>query len=242
MVGRYGVNKISFYDDLMIADHQRLEKLAVLIRKETTLSKVKFWINARTNLMTEETARLLSEIGTVSVGFGMESGNERTLRYLKGGSVSVEDNYNAVKILHKYGIAANASFIIGSPDETKEEILDTYNFIKTSGLDFVDVFVLTPFPGTPVWEYAKSIGVVQDDMDWDRLNIYFLKVTDPVLVSSRIGKEEMTRLYKKFQRQRLFFIAARRAWLHPFFEDMCIAGIEKVLNNFRRLNCSQQCQ
>lgn len=239
LVERYGSKRISFYDDLMIADKPRLEKIADLVQKERSLDKITFGINARANLITDHTAQILSSMHVTSVGMGLESGNERTLRYLKGGSVSVEDNYNAVKTLHRYGIAANASFIIGSPDETREEIMDTLHFIKTSGLNFVDTFVLVPFPGTPIWDYAKSIGMVSDDMDWNRLNIYHPKQGYPIILSKTIGREEMNGLYRKFDRARLM-LAARTAWTHPFFSAMIKAGIANVANKFRRVTCSLQ--
>jgi radical SAM superfamily enzyme YgiQ (UPF0313 family) len=239
MVEKYGARRISFYDDLMIADKARLEKMADLIQREPVLDKIKFGINARANLITDYTAEILKAMHVNSVGMGLESGNERTLRYLKGGSVSVEDNYNAVKVLHRYGIAANASFIIGSPDETREEILDTLKFIKTSGLNFVDTFFLTPLPGTPIWEEAKSRGLVSDDMDFSRLNIFHAK--DPIIMSERIGRDELLKLHRRFEIARLG-IAAKGAWVHPFFGAMVKAGMANVANVFRRATCSQQCQ
>jgi anaerobic magnesium-protoporphyrin IX monomethyl ester cyclase len=239
MVEKYGARRISFYDDLMIADKARLEKMADLIQREPVLDKIKFGINARANLITDYTAEILKAMHVNSVGMGLESGNERTLRYLKGGSVSVEDNYNAVKTLHRYGIAANASFIIGSPDETREEILDTLKFIKTSGLNFVDTFFLTPLPGTPIWEEAKRRGLVSDDMDFSRLNIFHAK--DPIIMSERIGRDELLKLHRRFEIARLG-IAAKGAWVHPFFGAMVKAGMANVTNVFRRATCSQQCQ
>jgi radical SAM superfamily enzyme YgiQ (UPF0313 family) len=173
-------------------------------------------------------------MGVNSVGMGLESGNERTLKYLKGGNVTVADNLNAIKILHKHGIAANASFIIGSPDETREEILDTLHFIKTSGLDFVDTFVLIPFPGTPVWEYAKSTGAASDDMDWSRLDIYHPRKSSRIILSKTVGREEMDKLCTRFYRARLM-IAARKAWTHPFLPAMIRAGAGMAVRNVRRL-------
>jgi anaerobic magnesium-protoporphyrin IX monomethyl ester cyclase len=228
LVSWYGVRKISFYDDLMMADLNRLQRMVDLIRRYPSLSKIKFCVNARANVITDASARLLAEMGVVSAGMGLESGNGRTLRYLKGGSVSILDNYEAVRILHKYGIAANASFVIGSPDETKEEILDTYDFICKSGLDFVDTFVLVPFPGTPIWDYAKGLGLVSEHMDWNRLNVYYHEKADPIIVSQRVTKQEMDELYRKFKRKR-YSLAARKAWFHPNLRDMFRAGIGKAL-------------
>lgn len=228
-----GVKRVNFYDDLMIADRLRLVELHDIIVKDPVLSKLKFWLNARANLVTDETCKIMASMGVVSVGMGLESGNERTLHYLKGDSVSVEDNYTAVRLLHKNGIAATASFVIGSPDETEDEIMDTYRFIQKSGLDFVDTFPLIPFPATPVWEEAKSRGLVSEDMDWNRLNVYYTKKSNPIIMSKHITREQMDRIYAKFHRQRLF-LAARRAWFHPFFKEMVKAGIKKGFNSCRK--------
>ena len=229
MVGKYGMRRISFYDDLMIADLDRLYKLVDLINREKSLAKVRFKVLARANLVTEQTAHLLSKMNVNAVGLGLESGNPRILRYLKGGNIHVEDNYASIVKLHKYRISAHASFVIGSPDETKKEIMDTYRFIKESDLDFFDIYVLTPFPGTPVWDYAKSIGKVQDEgMDWGRLNVNYHEVKDPVLVSG-LPKTEIDDLYRKFRRHRLFR-GARRIYFNPFLWDIFRAGVNRVMN------------
>ena len=229
-----GVKRVNFYDDLMIADLDRLIKLHDIIVRDPVLSRMKFWLNARANLVTDDTAEIMASMGVVSVGMGLESGNDRTLRYLKGGNVNVSDNGYAIHYLHKHGIAATASFIIGSPDETEPEIMDTYNFIEKSGLDFVDVFPLIPFPATPVWNEALSRGLVSNDMDWSRLNVYYTKRgPDPIIMSKHISRQRMDELYKMFQRQRLR-IAMRRAWFHPFFKEMVKAGIRKGFNSLRK--------
>jgi len=233
MIGM-GVKRMNFYDDLMIADFPRLVQLHDYIVNHRALKKLRFWLNARANTVTEEAARLMADMGVVSVGMGLESGNARTLKYLKGGSVSVDDNYNAVRILHENGIAATANFVIGSPDETEEEIMDTYHFIENSGLDFVDAFPLVPYPGTPVWEEAKARGLVNDvDMDWSRLNIYHTHKADPIIMSRHLTRADMDRIYAKFQRLRLK-IAAKKAWFHPFFKEMLKAGTRKLYNSMRK--------
>lgn len=236
-MARMGVRRANFYDDLFVADKKRLIRLTNIIRHEPALKKMRFWCNCRANTVTDETAEILAAMGVVSVGMGLESGNERTLQYLKGGSVSVEDNYNAVRILHRHGIAATASFVIGSPDETEAEIMDTYRFIQKSGLDFVDAFPLIPFPNTPVWDEAMERGLVSEDMDWNRLNVYWTKKDNPIVMSRHLSRADLDRIYAKFQRLRLW-IALKRAWFHPFFGEMVKAGIKKSINSVR-MSCQR---
>jgi anaerobic magnesium-protoporphyrin IX monomethyl ester cyclase len=233
LVERYRVKLISFYDDLMIADVGRLKILVQLLEKGGFLGRVKFSLNARANLLTEEVVRLLKDMNVVSVGMGLESGNERILHYLKGGNISVEDNRAAIRLLKKYHIAANASFVIGSPDETREEILDTLRFIKTSGLNFVDTYVLTPFPGTPIWAIGEKNGAVGDDMEWERLNVNYGKNPRPVILSKTLERTEIDRLFAKLQRER-FWIAAKNVWTHPFLSDICRLLIRKMIDKGRQ--------
>ena len=227
LVNKYGVRVISFYDDLMMANLKRLKMMVELLNKEKLLGKVKFAVNARANLLTDEVVRLLKEINVVSVGLGLESGSNKTLHYLKGTNITVDHNIRAINNLKKYKITTNASFIIGSPYETKEEILSTLNFIKNSGLNFVDTYILTPFPGTPIWEYAKKAGLVGDDMEWDRLNVNFQSHHQKAIILSRtLSREELYNIFLKFQKER-FRIAIKNLLRHPFLLDIPRALIRK---------------
>ncbi|MBU1255640.1 B12-binding domain-containing radical SAM protein, partial [Patescibacteria group bacterium] len=205
LISKHKVKLISFFDDLFIADKQRLKEIVDLIKKKKIDKKVKFTCSARANLITEEIASLLKEMGVLAVGLGLESGSDKTLKYLKGGNVSVEDNINAIAILKKYNIAANASFVIGSPKETKEDILETYNFIKNNPLSLFDIYVLTPYPGTETWEYARKRNLVSNDMDWSKLNVNFGKnLKQSIILSEVLNREEIISIYRKFQLLRLF--------------------------------------
>lgn len=184
------------------------------------LGKIKFTCSCRANLVNENVAKLLKKMGVVSVGLGLESGSERVLKYLKGDSTSVEQNRNAVNVFRKYGIAVNASFVIGSPDETKAEMMETYNFIKNNPLDLVDIYVLMPFPGTPVWDYAEQKGLVSDNMDWSSLTSDFdADYGKAIIVSELYNRGEIYQIYKKFQRLR-FYTNLKNIWRSPFLVDL----------------------
>ncbi|MDD5221822.1 MAG: radical SAM protein, partial [Patescibacteria group bacterium] len=168
LVDRYNSPRITFCDDLFIADKKRLKKIVELIKKQKFYKKIKFTVSVRANLVNNESARLLKEMGVDIVSMGLESGNERIFKFLKGDLVTVKDNMDAINYLKKYNLQVSASFIIGSPDETREEIMDTLNFIKKSKLDSFDVYALLPLPGTPIWEYALGRRLVSNDMDWNK--------------------------------------------------------------------------
>lgn len=195
------VKMISFYDDLFIADKGRLKKIAQMIIDRGFNKEIKFTCSARANLLDAETVEILRSMNVVSVGLGLESGSDKTLRFLKG-KISLKDNYLALDLLEKTKIQANASFVIGSPLETEEDILTTYNFIRKSSLSFFDVYLLTPLPGTPIWDYARERGLVDDNMDWGKLNINYENNPSPVVLSETITPARLQELYKKFRRLR----------------------------------------
>lgn len=238
LINQYRVKLISFFDDLFIVDKQRLKEMVILIKKKKIHKKVKFTCSARANLITDEITRLLKEMGVLSVGLGLESGSDKTLEYLKGGNVSVKDNRNAIAILKKYNIAANASFVIGSPKETKKDTLDTYNFIKNNPLSLFDIYVLTPYPGTEVWEYAKQKNLVSDDMDWSKLNVNFGKnFNKAIILSEVLSRENIIKLYKKFRILRLFK-NIKNVWFTPQLFDlpkMFFKMIQERLFLFKRI-------
>lgn len=220
LVEGYNVKIISFFDDLFIGNIPRLREIVEILENKNFLRKVKFTCSARVNLINDEVAALLKRMRVFSVGMGLESGSNKTLKYLKGNNISVEDNKRAVALLSKYKIAANASFVIGSPRETREEIVKTYLFVKNNPLRLFDTYVLTPFPGTEVWEYAKGKGLVSDDMDWKKLNINFgVNSKDTVILSEVLSREEIVKIFRKFQILR-FFKNARNVWFTPQIFDL----------------------
>ncbi len=225
LVTKYGVTGINFQDDLFTCDLDRIRRVKEILAARGILGKVKFSGAIRAELVNDATIFLLKELGVVGLGLGLESGNDRTLKYLKGPSASLAHNEEAVAIIKKHGIGVFGSFIIGSPQEEKEEILDTLRFIKRSGVDAFGLYVLTPFPGTPVWEYAKKKGLVSDNMDWNLLSVNFSENSDSALIlSEKLDRREIKVLYDRFMsyttRKQVYYLIQRgltKPWKIPAY-------------------------
>ncbi|MDD5679505.1 MAG: radical SAM protein [Kiritimatiellae bacterium] len=202
LVRQYGAKFISFYDDLFIAKIDRIEALIRLLEKRRLLNKIGFSCNCRANLVNHDLAAMLVRLGVKYVTMGLESGDEQTLRYLKGDNVTVAQNRDAIRILREHGLRTNAYIIIGAPRETGAQIMNTYNFIRQYKPDLVEVNILAPFPGTPVWDYAKSRNLVSEEsFDWNKLNNCIYNNTDNfVLLSEVLDRATLIRYYKKLRR------------------------------------------
>ncbi|OGF32078.1 hypothetical protein A3H09_03095 [Candidatus Falkowbacteria bacterium RIFCSPLOWO2_12_FULL_45_13] len=203
LVNDYGAIRITFCDDLFIADPERLRKIVQLIKQEKFYKTVKFTVSVRANLISAESARLLKDLGADIVTMGLESGCPRVLNLLKGPSIKIADSRRAIDLLKKNNLQVSASFIIGSPDETRQEILETLSFIKNSRLDLFEVNVLAPLPGTPVWDYALKRGLVSHDMDWEKLEIDFANNHDDyIILSEKLNRQQLKELYDLFMAER----------------------------------------
>lgn len=200
----HGTRVVRFADENFPANVKRLKELARLVVNEGIDKKLKFSCWCRANDVTPEVVGLLRSINIVSVKLGLESGNERVLRYLKG-NVTLEENIRAVHLLHKAGIQVNADFLFGAPDETEAEIMDTYRFIKRSPIAFFDINIFSPLPDTPVWEYAKKKNIVSDtDMRWDRLNYKFNHDSEKaIILSETLTHAQLSKFHNRFLRLRI---------------------------------------
>lgn len=203
LVDRYKPLRITFCDDLFIADPERLRGLVELIKEQKFYKKVKFTVSARANLINDNSAKLIKEMGADIVCLGLESGNEMVLKFLKDDFVNIQDNIAAINYLKKYNLQVSASFIIGSPSETREQVLETLNFIKKSKLDLFEINVLLPLPGTPIWEYALQKGLVSVNMDWSKLDGDFLhNYKNYIILSEKLDRYELKYLYSLFLKER----------------------------------------
>jgi len=230
VVADYDPITVGFYDDLFIASRKRLKEIAESIIKKGYHKKLEFVLNGRSNLITDQLAGLLKKMNVVAVNLGLESGSAKTLALLKGDAITIEDNKAAVEILYRRGISVHGTFIIGCPGETEDDIRETETFIRNSKLSSFDVYILTPYPHTPIWELARERGLVSEDMDFRRLNQEPRQIDpDKVLMADRISPAKLYRYYRHFQRlkkRRRFFSRLNTVFRNP---KRIIPAIEKNL-------------
>jgi radical SAM superfamily enzyme YgiQ (UPF0313 family) len=215
LVSQYKVNFISFIDDLFIADKKRIFEISDLLCGRKSVSGVRFTCQAHPSLIDQDILEALKAMNvTLISSLGIESGNDRILKKLKMGRTTVENNYKAIRLIKKAGIHVNGSFIIGHPEETEDEMMDTYKFIKSSNLDMVEIYILTPYPGTAIWDYYLSKKIVSPEMDFKLFNILPKDIRNRPIYLETMSKEDFVRIYNKFRRLR-FFYNSTRIWKNP---------------------------
>lgn len=159
----YNVDGILIFDDLFSANLNRVEKIAELLAAQGLNKELRFGVFGRTDLINEKVLCTLVKMNVRSISFGLESGSDRILSYLKKPAVTVKNHLEALQLCKKHGIHTNGTFIVGSPDETEEDLAQTMDLIKNPNLDEASISQLTPLPGSDLWRYALGRNVVSED-------------------------------------------------------------------------------
>jgi anaerobic magnesium-protoporphyrin IX monomethyl ester cyclase len=137
----------------------------------------------------------MRESGLRWVLLGVENSEPSTLKDFKKG-ISPEDAKEAVKLLKKNDIFAHAMFIIGNRKDTHDSIARMRQFINELDPDFVIFAILTPFPGSEVYEEAKRNGWIQD-ANWAHYDMVHAIMPTETL-STREVQEELYECYRSF--------------------------------------------
>lgn len=109
-----------------------------------------------------ETLKILHESGLKAVVWGVESGCDRILTLMKKGT-NARDVENVLKAAHDAGIKNVCYIMFGFPTETKEEFLETIEFLKRNSLniDLVSTSVFGLQKGTEVYENPSKFGITK---------------------------------------------------------------------------------
>ena len=123
--------------------------------------KLPLLAQARSESVTDEKVKLVAEMGVpAQISLGVESGSERILRDICNRRTTLNDIKNAVKIIKKYNIRSTAYTMIGFPTETREEVFETINLIRSLKLDISIMSVFFPFKGVPLRKYCIEKGYI----------------------------------------------------------------------------------
>ena len=162
LVKEHGMKAITFSDDTFSVNEKRAIEMCNEIKKRG-LDKIKFRVQLRANTVSENLLKNLKEAGCIQVDVGVESGSQRILNILNK-NITTEQARNAFKLFKKYKLNTCATFMIGNPTETLDDIEMTRALAKEINADYTQFFITTPYPGTKLYEdVMKSTSKINID-------------------------------------------------------------------------------
>ncbi|MGQ9530427.1 MAG: B12-binding domain-containing radical SAM protein [Candidatus Bathycorpusculaceae bacterium] len=160
-----GYEEILFVDDNFTLNRKRVVKLCQRMRKEGL--DIRWICDSRVDNSSYDMFREMVKAGCNTLYFGIESANQRILDYYKKG-ITPQQSVDAVRKARKAGIdVIVGSFIVGAPDETREEILRTLKFAQKLDIDVPSLNILGAFSGTEIWNDLLAKGWIDEEKYWE---------------------------------------------------------------------------
>ncbi|MCO6430284.1 MAG: B12-binding domain-containing radical SAM protein [Deltaproteobacteria bacterium] len=129
----------------------------------------------------EELLGLMREAGCRQVLIGLESPTQGALSGIElraNFKARAFDSYrSSIERIQSHGITVNGCFILGLDSHTPRIFEDVLSFANEAGLYEVQITVLTPFPGTPLYNRLLSEGRLIDPYDWDSCTLFDVNFT-----------------------------------------------------------------
>ena len=158
LVEDLGAQEIGVLDDSANIRMQRLHELADgLIENKLNHVPWIFVNGIRANLATKELMAKLKQAGLKRTAFGVETGDEGILASIDK-RIDHDTIRQAFKICKSVGLETIGFFIIGLPGETRETMQRTIDFACELDPLIANFSMMTPYPGTKVYEIVKRQG------------------------------------------------------------------------------------
>lgn len=190
--GKYNLDLIFFNDENFLT--MKNERLADFCKNFRSRVSLPFFIMTRADsLLDENKIRMLKEAGCVTIGIGVESGNEDIRRKLLNKNIPNDVYEKAFANCHKYDIRTTANIMIGLPFETEENIIESANFCRKLQAKSLSLAIYAPYHGTLLRDVCSEEGYIENKISED-----IAIINRSILNMPQLSKEKIEELYLKF--------------------------------------------
>jgi len=193
LVDKYKVKHIAFSDDELTINRRFVYGLIKEL-KERGLD-VYFSCGSRVDHVNKEFLKFLYDNGCEALYFGVESASQETINKI-GKRIRLEQAVKVFKWVREIGGFAMGSFILGFPWETIDDMKKTVEFAIKLKPNYAQFTVLTPYPGTPLFNYAVEHNLIED-WNWEHYT-----TVHPVMRGFHFTREQLGKMlkyaYRKF--------------------------------------------
>lgn len=172
---KMGFRYMNFEDDNFTADKERAKEICRRIIREHLQFKETFFFGRTDLAKDEELLDLLRKANLTRVLIGIESLNQNALNAIDKRQ-NTEDIRRAAAACKKYGIRIIASIVLGLDEDTADDMKQAVQFAIDIDAYQLQPAILTPLPGTPVYEkfLTENRMISKDWSDFDFMNVTYL--------------------------------------------------------------------
>lgn len=182
LTGR-GIKFIQFQDDTFTFSKKRVLELSARIIAEG----LKFeWIcDTRLNCVDEEILLAMKKAGCIRVKVGIESGSRKILKLINK-QITPEMAIEKTSLIRKLGLQFTAYYMIGFPEETNEDALETISLAKKIDADYNSLSIVSPYYGTEIYnDYLARNNNSALKNHWE----YFFHQSKEMILTSQIDEK-----------------------------------------------------
>lgn len=226
LLSSQGYKQFLFVDDNFTLNAKRVINLCNRLRKERV--DIDFFAEGRVDHFPQDMIHEMSRANCRMIYFGIENATQKVLDYYDKQTTS-KQAIDAVKKARNVGIdVIVASFIVGAPYETRQEIQNTLNFAQKLQVDIPQFNILATFPGTDIWEELKMQGLVNEKKHWET-GVMVSEVSPNAVPTKEI--EQM--IHDAYQR---FFVRPDYVIKQLFKIGKSTYRLNVLLNNLKRVD------
>jgi anaerobic magnesium-protoporphyrin IX monomethyl ester cyclase len=183
-----GYGAVYFVDDHFLLQPKRIEAICKGINDAGVT--IQWGCEGRVDSTAQYLFPAMAKANCRTLMFGIESGSQKVLDRLKKDQ-TLEQVESAVDNAKEAGIEiVHGFFVVGSPDETVEDMRATFDFASRLKLDTFGFNRLCVYRGTPLWKEYVARELVDDATDWYK---YFkCSEIDPTCLSGPVINDERT--------------------------------------------------
>lgn len=169
---KFGFSSFMWFDDEININSKRLIELSRKLQKRQYQHRGL----VRSDLLIKhpETLEAIADAGFIDLAIGIESGSNRILKIINK-KTTYDINMKACQMIKGEGIKFKANIVVGHPTETYQDIMLSKKWMKEAKPDSCDITILTPYPGSKVYDNAKPSDKFEG-YEWEYNGIYFKKI------------------------------------------------------------------
>ncbi|MBI4287981.1 MAG: cobalamin B12-binding domain-containing protein [Chloroflexi bacterium] len=190
----FRTNYFVFEDDTFTVNKKYVLALCDLLIKERM--RILWSCKTRADLISDDLIAKMREAGCDSIEIGIESGSDETLQKMKKG-ITTEQVVLAKALLEKYKIKMESGFMFGFPWETKEDFQETTAFMKKVSPLWPMYSIVTPYPGTELYDMAVAQRLIPDNPDWST----FYPEREGGYLSKGVPQDEAEKVFSQIEKE-----------------------------------------
>ena len=164
--GSFHGKRIIFWDDNIAGDNEYAKELF------RAIAPYQKWWSSQASIHAardDEFLEAAARSGCKQLFLGLESVSQPSMEAVHKGFNRVEDYARIIDRVHGHGIAVQAGIVFGFDQDTPGIFTETLDFLEDTGVQNATFNILTPYPGTPLFQSLEAQGRILT-RDWRKYN------------------------------------------------------------------------